>query len=138
MKEKPYIGASPDGLMSCSCYGEAIVEIKCPYCIHDLTVHENWEKTDFLVLKNNTIKLKKEHKYDYQVMGLMGVCGIPKCYFLVWTLREPQIELIDFDPGFWPNVLLKLELFFKSYGQSYAWITCHLLLCCMREANFGG
>ena len=26
-----------------------------------------------------------------------------------------HIELIEYDPGFWPNVLLKLELFFKSY-----------------------
>ena len=43
------------------------------------------------------------------------MCGIPKCYFLVWTLRKLHIELIEFDPGYWPNVLLKFELFFKSY-----------------------
>ena len=72
-------------------------------------------RPDFLVLRNNTIQLKKEHKYYYQVTGLMGVCGIPKCYFLVWTLRGLHIELIEYDPGFWPNVLLKFELFFKSY-----------------------
>ena len=72
-------------------------------------------RPDFLVLRNNTIQLKKEHKYYYQVTGLMGVCGISKCYFLVWTLRGLHIELIEYDPGFWPNVLLKLELFFKSY-----------------------
>ena len=41
----------------------------------------------------------------------MGVCEIPKCYFLVWTLKELHIELIEFDPGFWRNALLKLELF---------------------------
>ena len=56
MKGKPYIGASPDGLMSCSCCGEAIVEIKCPYCIRDLSVSASWEKTYFLVLRNNTIQ----------------------------------------------------------------------------------
>ena len=54
MKGKPYIGASPDGLMFCSCCGETIVEIKCPYCIRDLSVCKSWEKTDFLVLRNNT------------------------------------------------------------------------------------
>ena len=68
------------------------------------------------MLRNNTIKLKKEHKYYYQVTGLMGVCGIPKCYFLVWTPKELHIELTEFESGIWPNVLLKLELFFfKSY-----------------------
>jgi len=28
----PYIGASPDGIISCSCHGVGILEIKCPYC----------------------------------------------------------------------------------------------------------
>ena len=79
------------------------------------SVCESWERPDFLVLGNNTIQLKKEHKYYYQATALMGVCGIRKCYFLVWSLRGLHIELIEFDPGFWPNVLLKLELFFKSY-----------------------
>ena len=91
------------------------------------SVCESWQRPDFLVLGNNTIQLKKEHKYYYQATALMGVCGIRKCYFLVWSLRGLHIELIEFDPGFWPNVLLKLELFFVIYGQSYAWITCHLL-----------
>ena len=67
------------------------------------------------MLRNNTIKLKKEHKYYYQVTGLMGVCGIPKCYFLVWTPQELHIELTEFESGIWPNVLLKLELFFLSH-----------------------
>ena len=30
----PYIGASPDQLMSCSCCGKACIEIKCPYSIN--------------------------------------------------------------------------------------------------------
>lgn len=127
MKGKPYIGASPDELISCSCCGEATVEIKCPYCIRDLT--ENWEKSDFLVLKN-TILLKKEHKYDYQLMGLMGVCGIPKCYLLVWTLMELHIEVFEFDPGFWPNVLLKLELFLRHIIMAKVMLGLHVIYFC--------
>ena len=50
------------------------MEIKCPYCIRDFSVCESWEKTDFLVLRNNTIQFKKEHKYYYQVMDLKCVC----------------------------------------------------------------
>jgi len=33
----PYLGASPDGIGNCSCYGEVCVEIKCPFCKRDLT-----------------------------------------------------------------------------------------------------
>ena len=36
----PYIGATPDGMVSCDCCGSGIVEIKCPYCAHDSTVKE--------------------------------------------------------------------------------------------------
>ena len=28
----PHIGASPDGLISCDCCGQSVVEIKCPFC----------------------------------------------------------------------------------------------------------
>ena len=59
MKGKPYIRASPDGLMSCSCCGQTIVDIKCPYCIRDLSVCESWEKTDFLVLRTTPSNSKK-------------------------------------------------------------------------------
>ena len=27
----PHLGASPNGLISCSCCGEGLIEIKCPY-----------------------------------------------------------------------------------------------------------
>ena len=28
----PFIGASPDGVVSCACCGKGTLEIKCPYC----------------------------------------------------------------------------------------------------------
>ena len=27
----PFLGATPDGLVSCSCHGDGTLEIKCPY-----------------------------------------------------------------------------------------------------------
>ena len=59
------------------------------------SICESWERPDFLVLRNNTIQLKKEHKYYYQVTGLMGVCGIPNCYVLVWTLRGYTLNSLN-------------------------------------------
>ena len=31
----PFLGASPDGLVCCSCCGKGLLEIKCPYSIRD-------------------------------------------------------------------------------------------------------
>ena len=28
----PFIGATPDGILSCTCCGRGMLEIKCPYC----------------------------------------------------------------------------------------------------------
>ena len=28
----PFLGASPDAIMTCKCYGTGVLEIKCPYC----------------------------------------------------------------------------------------------------------
>lgn len=37
--------------------------------------------------------------------------------------------LIEFDPRFWPNVLLKLELFFKSY-MAKVMLGLHVIYFC--------
>ena len=31
----PFIGASPDGIISCQCHGTGVLELKCPYCHRD-------------------------------------------------------------------------------------------------------
>lgn len=29
--ERPYVGATPDGLVTCTCCGKGTVEVKCPF-----------------------------------------------------------------------------------------------------------
>ena len=36
----PFIGVSPDSLISCDCCGEGCVEVNCPYCKRNDTVDE--------------------------------------------------------------------------------------------------
>ena len=33
MQDKPFIGASADGIVNCRCYGEGTLEMKCPFAI---------------------------------------------------------------------------------------------------------
>ena len=33
--ERPYIGASPDAIVTCECCGKGTVEVKCPFCFKD-------------------------------------------------------------------------------------------------------
>ena len=35
----PYLGASPDGVVSCACCGNGVVEVKCPYSCCDNVIY---------------------------------------------------------------------------------------------------
>ena len=35
--DNPYIGASPDGIISCSCCGKGVVDVKCPFSSRDIS-----------------------------------------------------------------------------------------------------
>ena len=40
----PHLGASPEGIVSCACCGEGLLEIKCPYSKHDIRTCSSKEK----------------------------------------------------------------------------------------------
>ena len=63
----PYIGATPDGIISCECHGKSLIEVKCP--TSDLSVLQ--------YLENG--KLKAKSGYYGQVQGQMLVTKIPSC-----------------------------------------------------------
>ena len=39
--DKPFIGASPDRIISCFCHGKICVEIKCPCSVSDKSPTDN-------------------------------------------------------------------------------------------------
>ena len=36
----PFLGATPDGLLSCSCCGTGLLEVKCPHKYRDSDPHD--------------------------------------------------------------------------------------------------
>lgn len=133
-----HISASPDGFMWCSCCGEAIV-----YCICDFSVRESWEKTDFLVLRNNTIQFKKEHKYYYQVVDLKCVCQILSATFLFELWRSYTLNLLSLTLDFgqmscwnlscflshiWPKFCLDYMSSSVLYVRSQFWSVKNFLM----------
>ena len=115
LKEKSYIAASPDSVLSCVCHGTFVVEIKCPFSIHDKTIAEGWQNTDFLSMNDGQIHLKKEHKYYFQIIGQMAVKPCELGYFVVYTTKDLFVEEIRFDKAYWELILNNLDIFFKSY-----------------------
>ena len=76
-RKYPYIGASPNRIVSCSCHENACLEIKCPFSISHLSPTADQANLSFLV----NSKLKISHQYYTQCQLQMGVTGLKQCYF---------------------------------------------------------
>lgn len=114
-KHRAYIGASPDSIMYCKCHGKSVVEIKCPYNIKDRKIADGVKQCDFLAMEENTIVLKKSHKYYTQINSQIALSHSTCGYFVVWTTEDILIQQIEFDEMHWLSVSTNLEIFFKSY-----------------------
>ena len=68
----PYLGASPDGLISCTCCGRGILEIKCPYSMRNsIPTSVPYLRTS----ESGKYSLAVTHNYYYQVQGQLGIVG---------------------------------------------------------------
>lgn len=110
----PFIGASPDGIITCNCCEKRVLEVKCPYSCKNSLPDE--EKENFFMIKQNgTWTLKRNHAYFYQVQIQMKVCRVSKCEFVVWTKTGISEETIPVNDEFLDEVMENVTNFFK-YG----------------------
>ena len=90
-QEHPFLGASADGIGSCDCHGNFLIEIKCPYTLREKkNVGECLGEKNFFL--DNDLKLKNGHRYFTQVQMQMAIYNIKACHFVVWN---PQYELVS-------------------------------------------
>lgn len=113
--ERPFIGATPDGLISCDCCGKGILEVKCPHCFKDGLPDD--EKENFCMIKNTSGEwvLRRQHSYYYQVQAQLNVCNVDYGDFVVWTECGIAVERIARDRVFYEEAAQKVEHVFV-YG----------------------
>lgn len=111
-KKWPYLGASPDGIVS----DGAVLEIKCPYTARDMKIEEaiTAKIITFLTFKNNQFDINKNHDYYYQVQGQLNICEKSHGYFATWTTKDMVIITIQRDVQFFENMVGKLKLFYHE------------------------
>lgn len=92
--EKPYLGASPDGLI-----GErGIVEIKCPQVAGNMSPKDAARKkvVKFMDILNDKLHLKRTHNYYFQVQGQLHITKREYCIFIVWTPLGIESEIVRY------------------------------------------
>ena len=110
----PFIGASPDGIVTCNCCRKRVLEVKCPFsCKSNLPDEE--KENFFMTKENGNWTLKRNHLYYFQVQIQMEVCKVLQCEFVVWTEGGVSVESIPVDTEFLESVIEHVTGFFK-YG----------------------
>ena len=114
--EYPFIGASPDSFVNCSCCGEGCVEVKCPYCKRDYDLDDAAQDPKFCLQSagDSDLKLKENHAYYAQVQTQMNVCGRKYCDFFVFTEKGFHCERIICDSSLWEEYVMKAEMVFRN------------------------
>lgn len=114
--DRPYLGATADGIASCECCSAHVVEIKCPYKyrnIEALEVATANNDPDFCL--NEKGELKTNHRFYTQVQVQMHVNKIMLADFCVFAKSLYTVENIKYDSEFMKSLLLKTDSFFVGY-----------------------
>ena len=101
----PHLGTSPDGLISCSCCGRGVVEIKCPFSIRNSSSCN----ATYLEPAESGYRLQRSH---YQVQGQLALLEREYCDFVVWTPHGLHVEHIHSQPAFFTDMSKKLEEYY--------------------------
>ena len=115
----PFIGASPDGIVSCQCCGKGTLELKCPFCHKGETIEDAVSLDKNFCLKstaNGKYELDVTHTYYYQVQTQLFVLDVDYCDFCVCTFcgnsHGIYIERISRNSEFWDDCVAKASYFF--------------------------
>lgn len=96
--EHPFVGATPDALVSCTCCGKGVAEFKCPYLLCNAKDFNS--ANTCLTEVNGVMELQKSHAYYYQVQTQMAICDVDYCDFVVWAPHLLHVERIRRDTQF--------------------------------------
>lgn len=109
-QERPYLGASPDGLLG----PETIVEVKCPYASRDKDICPisvpflQKDEDGQLILKKTTI-------YYAQIQGQLYVTKRKFCNLIVYTYQCLKVVFVERDDQFIMDMLVKLDHFYEHF-----------------------
>lgn len=111
--QHPFVGATPDGLVCCTCCGKGVLELKCPFSMREVKdITEMVGAGSCLETVNGTVHLRRQHDYFYQVQTQMAVCNVQWCDFVVWTPNVLHVERVWKDEHFCEDILAAARDFF--------------------------
>ncbi len=108
----PFLGASPDGIISCSCCGKGILEVKCPVSIssNDKQISD----LPYLSVLDGIRKLNSNTSYYFQIQCQIMCVNVTYADLFIWSPTECYIERIYKDERTCKLIANKSEQFFYN------------------------
>lgn len=116
----PELGCSPDGLIMEGSYLKGILEIKCPIILEHLSPYDieqlplKQSRNQCYTMENGVPRLKRTHKYYFQIQMQMAVCDVGFCDFAIFSPKGMSVERIVRDSIFWQGLLPRLQQFHRN------------------------
>lgn len=117
----PWLGASPDGMVTCDCHGMGVLEVKAPSSLENSSLLDKMKQDGTFCLHEveGKVSLKKDHQYFYQVQTQIHLAEVSYCDFVVWGpgidgKGEVHIERIILDTVFFETVRGKVHTFIQT------------------------
>ena len=113
--EFPYIAASPDALVSCTCHEPGLLEIKCPWTHRGSTITQYaTDKKSCLEMVNNEPRLKRTHMYWYQVQCQMHATKRKWYDFFLCTTKDSFLERVTYNEVFFAANVEKAKVVYEK------------------------
>jgi len=110
---KPWLCASPNGIVIRNGTPNKVLEIKCPITCQDKCIIDG--VNNYLTVINGDITLKKSHSHYTQCQTLMYVTGLNECDLFVYSLLDPVLLNIIKNEEYLVYTTPKVEIFYFSY-----------------------
>ena len=101
----PHLGASSDGIVSCTCRSDRVLEIKGPHNYQNERKH--WSNDERFPL-NRDGSFKENHSYYIQIQLQMFRHNLNDKHFLIFCKQKPNESILL--SVTWDNNLLKIML----------------------------
>ena len=111
MPTAQYIGASPDGLISCSGCGSGVLEIKCPLTLADKDPAVEHPK--YITKDGSNYILNQNHLYYSQVQLQMHVCEAKFCDVFIYSKKGQILTRIYYNEQYSQELITAATAFFK-------------------------
>ena len=112
----PYnIGASPDGIVECSCCGMCCLEIKRPHSNRNGNIQALIDN-DLYIYRDSNLKVlvKEDHEYYYQMQTQLLVSKLEKCHFFIWTMKDYSLIEVKANKILQGEIVAKCTLLFQN------------------------